>query len=228
MVSTQEPNPTYIKRYIDDIVRAFSGNRDTIKEFASFMNDFHPSVKLNWSTSNDELPFLDLVLKPTSDHLTTSIHYKPTNTHSYLNYTSSHLICSKTSIPYSQFLRLCCTCTDNVDFDLKSKEMAHFFRNCSYPQNIVDQVCTRVLARPRVAFITSESAADVPPTEYSTIHMILTYRPSNQLLKNIISRNCHLLHADPETAAILQLLRILYAYQRNQNPRDHLVRSTLT
>ena len=38
-----------------------------------------------------QLPFLDLCLKPTSGRLLTSIHYKETDTHSYLNYTSSHL-----------------------------------------------------------------------------------------------------------------------------------------
>ena len=32
------------KRYIEDIVGAFFGNKDTIEKFAFFMNGFHPSV----------------------------------------------------------------------------------------------------------------------------------------------------------------------------------------
>ena len=164
----------------------------------------------------------------TSDGLTTSIHYKLTDTHSYLNYASSHPIRCKNSIPHSQFLRLRRICTDNEDFDVKSKEMANFFRNHGYPQNIVDRARTRILARPRVAVITSEPAADIPPAEHSTIALVLTYHPTNQLIKNIISRNFYLLRDDPDTAAIFPPLRILYAYLRDQNLRDYLVRSTLT
>ena len=70
-----------------------NNNRDTIEEFATFMKDFHPSVKFTWSISDEKLPFLDLVLRPTSDRLTTSIHCKPTDTHSSLNYASWHPIC---------------------------------------------------------------------------------------------------------------------------------------
>ncbi|XP_044163912.1 uncharacterized protein LOC122948283 [Acropora millepora] len=94
------------KRYIDDIVGATSGSRDEIEVFATLVNGFHPSLKFTWISSDGQLPFLDLGLKPVSDRLHTSIHYKDTDTHSYLNYTSSHPARCKNSIPYSQFLRL--------------------------------------------------------------------------------------------------------------------------
>ena len=166
------------------------------------MNDFHPRVKFTWSISDEELPFLDLVLRPTSDRLTTSIHYKPTDTHSYLNYASSHLIGCKNFIPYRQFRRLRRICTDNGEFDVKSKEMANFFKNHGYPQNIVDRARTRILAIPRVAVITSEPAAEIPPAKHSTISLVSTYHPTNQLIKNIISRNFHPLRDDLDTTAV--------------------------
>ena len=204
--------PDLYKRYIVDIAGAFSGGRNAIEEFATFVNDFHPSVKFTWSVSDKELPFLDHVLKSTSDRLTSSIQYKPTDTHSYRNYASSHPIRCKYSIPHSQFLRLLPVCTGNEYFDVKSKEMANFFRNRGYPQNIVDRAHTCILARPRVAVIASEPAADIPPAEHSTIPLVLTYHPTNQLVKYIISRNFHFLRDDPDTAAIFQPLRILCAY----------------
>ena len=61
---------------------------------------------------------------------------------------------------------------------------------------IVDRARTRVLARPRMAFIISESA------EPATIPLVLTFHSTTQLLKNIISRNFHLLGDDSNTAAI--------------------------
>ena len=81
--------PALYKRYIDDIVGATSGSREEIEVFANYVNGFHPSLKFTWIISDVQLPFLDLCLKPVSDRLLTSIHYKDTDTHSYLYYTSS-------------------------------------------------------------------------------------------------------------------------------------------
>ena len=47
---------------------------------------------MRMSISNEKLPFLDLILRPTSDRHTTNLHYKLTDIHSYLNYTSTHPI----------------------------------------------------------------------------------------------------------------------------------------
>lgn len=32
----------------------------------NFVNNYHPSLKFTWAISEDQLPFLDLYLKPTS------------------------------------------------------------------------------------------------------------------------------------------------------------------
>ena len=55
--------------------------------------------------------------------LCTSVHYKPTDSYSYLLYSSSHPSHVKNSIPYSQFLRLRRLCSEDSDFSLKSEEI---------------------------------------------------------------------------------------------------------
>ena len=119
------------------LVGATSGSRDEIEVFATYVNGFHPSLKFTWIISDVLLPFLDLCLKPVSDRLLTSIHYKDTDTHSYLNYTSSHPARCKNSIPYSQFLRLRRICSEDNDFENKCIEMASFFQNRDYPSNVI-------------------------------------------------------------------------------------------
>ena len=171
-----------------------------------------------------QLPFLDLCLKPLSDRLLTSVHYKETVTHSYLNYISSHPTRCKNSIPYSQFLRLRRICSEENDFENKSKEMASFFRNRDYPSNVIQQAQERVSAFPRDTLISERS--DVPDAQ-PTIPLVLTYHPTNALIKNIMTRNFHLLQDDPDTRDIYQPLRVLCAYRRDTNLRDSLVRSHL-
>ena len=51
---------------------------------------------------------------------------KPTDSHSYLLYSSPHPSHVKNSIPYSQFLRLRRLCSEDSDFSLKSEEMCEF------------------------------------------------------------------------------------------------------
>lgn len=155
--------PDLYKRYIDDIVGACSCSNREIEDVASFVNNFHPSLKFTWAISEKQLPFLDLLLKPVENHLTTTIiHYKETDTHSYLNYSSSHPMRYKDSIPYSQLLRLKRICSEDHEFDQRSREMASFFRERSYPPRVIDRALNQVSAitRDQVLQATSESTTD--------------------------------------------------------------------
>ena len=64
--------------------------------------------------------------------ITTTIHYKPTDTHSYLDYSSSHPPHCKKTIPYGQFLLLRRICSDDDEYEAKPKAMASFFENRGY------------------------------------------------------------------------------------------------
>eukprot|EP00061_Rhincodon_typus_P008209 g30620.t1 len=51
---------------------------------------FHPNLKFTWAISDTSLPFVDLSVSISGDRLKTDIHFKPTDSHSYLDHTSSH------------------------------------------------------------------------------------------------------------------------------------------
>ena len=55
---------------------------------------------------------------------------------------------------------------------------------------------------------------------------MLTFHLQNKLVKNIITRNFHLLRDDPDTGAIFRPLCILCAYRRDTILRDSPVRSS--
>ena len=219
-ICTREP----YKRYIDDIVGATSGSIEETENFVTHVNAFNPSLSFTRVISYVQVPFLDLCLKPTSDRLLTGIHYKETDNHSYLSHISSHPVCCKNSIPYSQFLRLRRICSEENDFENKSKEMASFFQRRGYPSNVVQRAQERVSAIPRDA-ITSERLGVT--CARPTIPLVLTYHPWNAVVKNIMTRNFHLLRDDPDTGEIYRPLRVLCAYRRDNNLCDSLVRSHL-
>ena len=108
--------PDFYGRYIDDCIGAISSSREELDRFITSVNSFHPALKYTWEISETSLAFLDIKVSINGNGLRTSVHYKPTDSHSYLLHSSSHPSHVKNSIPYSQFLRLRRLCSDDSDF----------------------------------------------------------------------------------------------------------------
>ena len=102
--------------------------------------------------------------------------------------------------------------------------MASFFRSRGYPSNVVQRVQERVSAIPRDPITSVRSGVTCTQP---TIPLVLTYHPTNAVVKNIMTRNFHLLRDDPDTGDIYLPLRVLCAYRRDNNLRDSLARSYL-
>ena len=100
-------------RYIDDCVGATSSTREELNQFITAVNSFHPALKYTWEISDSSLAFLDIKLSIEGNGLCTSVQYKPTDSHNYLLYPSSHPSHVKNSVPYPQFLRLRGICSED-------------------------------------------------------------------------------------------------------------------
>ena len=129
--------PELYHRYIDDCISATSSSREDLNQCTTAVNSFHPALKYAWEMSDTSLAFLDIKVSIEGNGLCTSVHNKPTDSHSYLLYSSSHPSDVKNSIPYSQFLRVRRVCSDDSDFSLKSEEMCNFFNKRGYPASVV-------------------------------------------------------------------------------------------
>ena len=132
------PIPDFFGRYIDDCLGTASCTRVDLKRFINYVNGFHHAPKFTWEISETCESFLDISVSINGDALATSVSYKPTHSHSYLLFSSSHPNHTKQSIPYSQFLRLRRLCSDDKDFETKSLEMRTFFVERGYPTHLLD------------------------------------------------------------------------------------------
>ena len=119
--------------------------------------------------------------------LSTSVHYKPTDSHNYLLHSSSHPQHVKNAIPFSQFLRLRRLCSDNTDFNNKCEEMCQFFKKRGYPDSAVTTGKHRAQEIDReIALQTSQNE------ETNRIPFILTYHPQNVAVKDVILKTSKL------------------------------------
>ena len=139
------PKPLLYKRYIDDIIGATSGSKEDVQSFISYADNYHPALRFTSDISDQSITFLDINVSINDKFLATSVHYKPTDSHSYLHYESSHPKKCKDAIPYSQFLRLRRICSDVADFDKRSQEMKGFFHQRGYPASVTDTALHRDL-----------------------------------------------------------------------------------
>ena len=89
------------------------------------------------------------------NRLVTSVFYKPTDSHSYLLYSSSHPNHTKRSIPFSQFLRLCHLCSEDDDFHTNSLEMRDFVVQRGYPTSLLDIAFLKTSQIPRSETLTN-------------------------------------------------------------------------
>ena len=123
-------------------------------------------------------------MTPSGNRLSTTIYYKETDTHSYLNYTSSYLTSCKNSIPFSQFLRLKRICSKEDDCTQRNREMASFFLQRDYPTRVIERSSEQVSSIPRTKGLeatTSERSTNLPRVPF-----VLTFRPSNEKIKGNI------------------------------------------
>eukprot|EP00061_Rhincodon_typus_P018982 g48393.t1 len=123
------PIPHLFPRYIDDCIGAASCSHKELEQFIHFTNTFHPNLKFTWTISDTSLSFLVLSVSIFGNHPETDIYFKPTDSHSHLELTSSHPPSSKNAIPYSQFLRLRHICSRGEAFHSRTSQMSSFFKD---------------------------------------------------------------------------------------------------
>ena len=111
----EHSTPMLCKQYIDNIVGAASCPEKEIQCSIDHLTNFNSSIKYTYTISNNTVIFLDLQLTIDNNHIKSCANFRPTDSHKYLLFSSSHPPSCKQSIPFSQLLRIKRCCFDNDD-----------------------------------------------------------------------------------------------------------------
>ena len=154
-------------------------------------------MKFTAEISATKADFLDTTVYRNDDgSLWTDLFCKPTDTHSYLRYESSHPPHCKRSLPYSQFLRLRRICSREEDFTKHAKNMKSHFIGRGYPEQILDDSLEKVKLLSRKSLLTPKTIPTKTTQstgEEVTVYAITTYHPTQQAFHKIIDSNLNLL-----------------------------------
>ena len=99
------------KRFIDDIFSVWTFPEAEINNFIEFANLFHTKIKFTHEISSEKIVFLDTELFKgprfiTDKILDVQIHFKPTETFQYTQFSSCHPLSVKKGFVKGEALRL--------------------------------------------------------------------------------------------------------------------------
>ena len=103
------------------------------EQFTTRANTTHPSMKFTTEISSTSLPFLDVLVTVIDTVDKTSLISKPTDRPTNLMYCSFHPHHIKTSIVFSQLLRLKRICSDISDYEHEAKILPQSPLSKGYP-----------------------------------------------------------------------------------------------
>lgn len=92
------------KRYIDDIIILWCGEKDTLSQYLEELNQNDRNIHLSWNISEEEVTYLDLVIRQENNKFWTKTHFKSVDRNSYLPIGSCHHINWLSNIPKGQLI----------------------------------------------------------------------------------------------------------------------------
>eukprot|EP00061_Rhincodon_typus_P010014 g33954.t1 len=184
--------------YIDDYISAASCSHEELEQLIHFTNTFHPNLKLNWTSSETSVPFLDLSVSISGNRVSTDIYFKSIDLHSYVNHTSSHPCSCKNVIPYSQFLRLYHTCSWDEVFHSQASQMFSYFKDHNFSSPVIH------IALKHISCISHTSVLKPPPPNNNKDRVLLVLTDHSTILRvqHIILHHFSRMQSDPTTKEI--------------------------
>ena len=187
--------PPLHKTYIDDVIGVACCSRVELENYIHFVSNFHPALQPRHTISDTELSFLDITLRITDDHISTTIYYKDTDTHTYLHHQSSHTSYRTKGLPRSQLLRLHSLFSEDSDFLEKGGEMVSFFEQRGYSPALLQNDLHAIRRLDRTNVLNNHNPSN---QRSERIPLVLTYHPLNKRIKRILVRKFNILSSDPE------------------------------
>ena len=96
----------YVLRVYIYIFFIWSASEKELDDFLERVNNLHPNLKFTHERSREEINFHDVTVRVNHGEFITNLYCEPTDGHQYLHFESCHPSHTKSSIIFSQALRM--------------------------------------------------------------------------------------------------------------------------
>lgn len=127
------PNqPTYYRRYIDDILLIYDHSTEKLTQFQSELNSIRPTIQFTFETSTTTVTYLDINIIKDNNRIRIEPHFKPTNTFSYVKPSSNHHNSVFKGIYRGENIRILRNSTTETTYLQTMDFLKHKFQNRGY------------------------------------------------------------------------------------------------
>ena len=127
------PHQSYLCfRCIDDIFIIWTAGPEKLKIFVICLNNLRSTIKLAYSHSPSNIPFLHVMVSVKDGSIETDLYTKRTGKHQYLLVSCCHPQHTKCTIPFSLPLRLRRICSNPDNYKLRTNELIDYLANRGY------------------------------------------------------------------------------------------------
>jgi hypothetical protein len=172
----------FYKRFIDDIFCIIHGSLDDVEKFKLRFGALHPNMKMEWSVSRLQLPFLDVQVSLDLNtgisaaipqfRVVSSVYQKPLNAYLYIPWNSCHSLNSKRAWVKGELIRYVWICSRESDFAKIRTDFMVRLRACGYPPRWLQNVFEEI-----------KDKAERPQALKPTVHNTTTGDPVLHVLK---------------------------------------------
>ena len=202
-------------RYIDDIFFIWTGNKHDLDTFFRTMNTVHSTIKFDCKFSTKCINFLDtLVCITDQQEIITKIYKKPTDEQAFLHQKSYHPNFTKTSIAYSQALRIRRICNREEDFENEIEQLFDKLIDRGYKEDEIKTSIDKVRNTKRVDTLTYKEK-----TKSHKIPFVTTYDKRIPDIKASINKCWNILSINNGISSKFTEKPIL-SFRRNKNLKD--------
>jgi peptide-methionine (R)-S-oxide reductase len=225
-VYTYHTQPKIWLRYIDDIFMIWDHDKAELEAFLNHLNQCHHSIKFTSEISEETISFLDTSVHIDSERkLYTDLYCKPTDSHNYLLYSSSHPKHLLRSLPYSQFLRIRRICNHIDDYDKNAAIIGNHFTRRGYPDTLIMEAMIKARRMDRASLLKPKPATQSGQS-FNDLFVVTNFNPDCSALKDIVQENWSLLGRTNTTDTVYNKNPV-YGYRRNKNLKDILVHAKI-
>ena len=210
-------------RYIDDVLMIWEGSTEELESFMSIMNCNELNLRFTMSSSDSQIPFLDVTLLKNPDgYISTGLYRKPTAGNTILHASSAHPTSLIGSIPYSQYLRLRRNCSTQESFLREAAGLRDRLLHRGYTKKILKRSFQRANGQIRSHLLVQSGKKS--PVGSDTTRLITKYHTQHQKTRGILKQFWHLLSFDPQLGPFVPKEPAI-TYRRACSLKDHLVAS---
>ncbi|XP_063806789.1 uncharacterized protein LOC134990792, partial [Pseudophryne corroboree] len=211
-------------RYIDDIFVLWSGSQESFQQAMLDINRLDDSIKFTYSTSYEEIHYLDVAIKQDHlHHLHTSLFVKETDINTTLHANSHHPPTLKWGLPYSQYMRIRRICSDQAETIKQMDIMTRKFIERGYKLKHLREAKSRALKHDRISLLNKTQNTRKPDFIVWTQDFSTTSMSTMQKAKQIWP----IITQDKQLQSI-KGVKILPSYRRGRNIKGWVVHNDVS